>query len=216
NFNILGDALLEFASGAVTGIASGTTLSLRNDGTPISLNASGITTGTFSNAGTLNVDNNSGSFDGGSSLAIGSTLSNSGTVNIGNVNLGVSDTVTATGLVNTGTINLTGINNASGTKQATLNILGPAPATLGNFNILGDALLEFASGAVTGIASGTTLSLRNDGTPISLNASGITTGTFSNAGTLNVDNNSGSFDGGSSLAIGSTLSNSGTVNIGNV
>src|SRR5437660_1368100 len=173
----------------------------------------------------MNVDNfnngfsGSGNFDpGGSSLALGGTLSNSGVVNIGNNRLTAATTVTASGLVNSGTINLTGGISA----QATLDILGPAPATLGNVNLYGDALLRFASGAVTGIASGTTFSLRNDVTPIALNASGVTTGTFSDAGTLNVDNfnngfsGSGNFDpGGSSLALGGTLSNSGVVNIGN-
>ncbi len=209
NFNILNDAFLRITSGAVGGIDAGTTFSLRNDAFAISLNASGVTTGTFSNAGTLSVD--SGVFGvGGSSLSIGSTLSNSGLVNIGDPNLGAATTVTATGLINTGTINLTG----SATKLATLNILGPAPATLGNFNINGDVLLQFvAGGAVTSNAAGTTLLIRNDPTALSLNASGNTTGTFSNAGTLSVD--SGVFGvGGSSLSIGSTLSNSGLVNIG--
>src|SRR6202008_2477131 len=109
-------------------------------------------------------------------------------------------TVTATGLSNTGTLNLEG----SGTQRATLNILGLAPATLGNVNIYGNVLLEFASGAVSGIASDITFSLRNDPTPISLNAGAPTTGTFSNAGTLDVDNQYPDFngDGGSSLALG--------------
>jgi hypothetical protein len=143
-------------------------------------------------------------------------LSNSGTVSIGNTGLTTATVVTATGLSNTGTINLTG----SGTTQAALNILGPAPATLGNVNLFGDALLQFASGAVGGLATGTTFSLRNDPTPIVLNPGGVANATFSNAGTLGVDNAapSGFFTGdpgGSSLAIGQTLSNSGTVSIGN-
>ncbi len=221
NVNLFGDALLQFASGAVGGIASGTTFSLRNDPTPISLNPGGVVNATFSNAGTLGVDNAapSGFFPGdpgGSSLAIGQTLNNSGTVGIGNTGLTTATTVTATGYSNTGTIDLTG----STTAQAALNILGPAPATLGNVNLFGDALLQFASGAVGGIASGTTFSLRNDPTPISLNPGGVVNATFSNAGTLGVDNAapSGFFPGdpgGSSLAIGQTLNNSGTVGIGN-
>jgi len=71
---------------------------------------------------------------------------------------------------------------------------------LGNVNIYGDALLEFASGAVSSIASGATLSLRNDPTPISLDPGG-TSGPFTNAGTLDVDNvyyDNGTGDGGSS------------------
>ena len=169
----------------------------------------------FVNSGTLKVDSSSG--QGGSSLTIGSTLSNSGVVTIGNVNLGAATTVTASGLVNTGTINLDG-----GTAPAALIVNGPAPATLGNVSILGDALLQFASGAVGGIASGEIFSLRDDATGIALNAGGVTTGTFSNAGTLAVDNfnngfsGSGNYDpGGSTLDIGNTLDNSGVVNIGN-
>lgn len=117
--------------------------------------------GGVTNNGTLDVDADSG--EGGSTLAIGATLSNSGTVNIGNTGLSKATTVTATGLSNTGTVDLTG----STTTQATLDITGAAPAALGNVNIYGDALLEFASGAVGGIAAGTTFSLRNDPTPLS-------------------------------------------------
>jgi len=218
NINILGDALIEFGSGAVTSNGAGTTFSLRDDPTAISLNASGNTSGTFTNAGNLNVDNFNngfGSFDaGGSKLTIGNTLANSGAVNIGNTGLSTATTVTATGLSNTGTINLTG-----GSALATLDDTGAAPATLGNINILGDALIEFGSGAVTSNGAGTTFSLRDDPTAISLNASGNTSGTFTNAGNLNVDNFNngfGSFDaGGSKLTIGNTLANSGAVNIGN-
>src|SRR5205814_1813731 len=116
---------------------------------------------------------------------------------------------TATGLINTGSLVLRG----SSTKLATVNILGSAPSRLGKIDIQGDVLLQFASGAVSGISLGDTLMLRNDPTPLSLNASGITSGTFSNAGTLSVD--SGLYHaGGSNLAIGATLINSGVVNIG--
>ena len=109
--NILGDALLEFGSGAVSGVTSGTKVSIRDDPTALSFNAGSNTTGTFSNAGTLDVDNQippAQAGDGGSTLAIGATLSNSGTVNIGNTSLSAATTVTATGLANTGTINIAG------------------------------------------------------------------------------------------------------------
>ena len=63
--------------------------------------------------------------------------------------------MTAAGLANTGTINLTG-----GTAAATLDITTAAPATLtGNFNLAGDALLEFASGGITALGTGTDLTL---------------------------------------------------------
>src|SRR5205085_246464 len=141
--------------------------------------------------------------DGGSSLALGGTLSNSGSVNIGNSSLSKATTVTATGLVNSGTVNLAG----NSTTRSALIVSGPAPATLGNFNIAGDALLQFSSGAVSSIAAGTSFSLRNDVTPISLNASGVTTGTFSNPYTT-LFRSQFFGDGGSSLALGGTLSNS--------
>ncbi len=137
------------------------------------------------------------------------------TANIGNIGLSAAITVTASasGLSNAGTINLTG--NLSSAKLATLDDTGAAPTTLGNINILGDALLEFGSGAATNLASGTTFSLRDDVTPISLNAGSNTTGTFTNSGTLEVDWSAGNSDGGSSLSIGNTLANSGVVTIGN-
>jgi len=69
-------------------------------------------------------------------------------------------TVSAQALANTGTINLTG----SATKQATLEIAAPAPATwTGTANLSGDALLEFASGSITDIASGADVVLNSAG-----------------------------------------------------
>ena len=89
------------------------------------------------------------------------TLNNSGGLNIGNNNLGAFSgtgvTLTAAGLVNTSTVNLTG-----STRQAGLIITGAAPTRLGNFNISGNALLQFGSGAVTGTDAGTTLSIQGD------------------------------------------------------
>jgi hypothetical protein len=199
------------SAGSVTVSDTSATLYVQDDPSPVDF------TGTFANAGTLNVDNvnNVFGFDaGGSRLNIGDTLANSGVVNIGNVSLSKATTVTASGLSNTGTINLTG-----GSALATLDDTGAAPTTLGNINIYGDALIEFSSGAVTRIDSGTTFSLRDDPNLISLNAGSNTSGTFTNAGTLNVDNVNNVFGldaGGSRLNIGDELANSGVVNIGNV
>jgi fibronectin-binding autotransporter adhesin len=173
--------------------------------------ASATLSGGLSNSGNLNID--TANFDGGSSLQLGSTLSNSAGLNIGNVNLGgTGTTVTAAGLVNTSTVNLTG--SVTGGKQAGLIITGAAPARLGNFNISGNALLQFGSGAVTGTDAGTTLSIQSDPTALTLNPGNVT-GTFANAGNLNIDTNN--FSGGSSLTLGAmTLSNSAGLNIGNV
>ena len=86
--------------------------------------------------------------------------------------LTTATTVTATGLSNTSArYDLTG----SATKLATLNILGPAPATLGNVNLFGDALLQIRQRSRGGTATGATLSLRNDPTPIWLNPGGVAT-----------------------------------------
>ena len=139
------------------------------------------------------------------------TLNNSSGLNIGNNNLGANSgtgmTLTAAGLVNTSTVNLTG-----STRQAGLIITGAAPARLGNFNISGNALLQFGSGAVTGTDAGTTLSIQGDPTALSLNPGNIA-GTFSNNGNLNRHRHT---SGGSSLTLGAmTLNNSGGLNIGN-
>ncbi|HEV2334205.1 MAG TPA: hypothetical protein VGS13_01780, partial [Stellaceae bacterium] len=137
----------------MTGIASATTVSIRDDVTPISLNASGATTGTFAISGTLDVDNSN--FDGGSNLTLGGTLSNSGAVAIGNSNLSAATTVTATGLNNTGTINLEG-NTASGTtKQAMLDIQG-AVASAGTVTTTAGTLLSVTGGNAYTQAAGTT------------------------------------------------------------
>jgi hypothetical protein len=185
SISITGNALLEFAGGGITSIATGVGLSI--DGTQAFLADSGntssnsaltglssvagafsladgaalTTTAGFLNTGTLNVDASGG---GGSTLTVNGTLSNSGTVNIGNYLITQATAVMATGLVTDGTINLYGSytgNYVPGTTQATLDITaGAAPTTLlGTVNIDGDALLEFESGGIATIASGAQLSL---------------------------------------------------------
>src|SRR5258707_796845 len=79
---------------------------------------------------------------------IGATLSNSSVVNIGNTGLSKATMVTATRPANAGLMRL----EFSRVALGSLNIQGAAPALTGNINILGNALLEFASGAVGGIA----------------------------------------------------------------
>ena len=103
-----------------------------------------------------------GSFDGGqggSQLNVGGTLINDFSLRIGNANLMRPTTVTANGL-----FNLTARQprraapspDRQHTCEATLDINAPAgsgtPGTLsGDFDIEGDALLEFASGQITTI-----------------------------------------------------------------
>jgi fibronectin-binding autotransporter adhesin len=92
---------------------------------------------------------------GGSTLTINGTLTNSSTdgnaLYIGNGSIGAADTVTAKSLSNTGVIVIQG----SGSVQATLDIttgaagFGTAAVQTGGVYLLGDALLEFASGQIT-------------------------------------------------------------------
>src|SRR5262249_31679386 len=142
-------------------------------------------------------------------------------------------TVSAQGLANTGTINLTG----SGTKQATLDIAAPAPATwTGVANLSGDAVLEFASSSITNVAAGGRLivggaSFVADAADITHNSAltSLTSvagdfevqfgdavalaGSLAVTGTVNIDTQP--FNSvGSSLDIGGDLDNSGTITIG--
>ncbi|HEV2097340.1 MAG TPA: hypothetical protein VGR45_00270, partial [Stellaceae bacterium] len=159
---------------------------------------------------------------GGSNVAVTGTLTNSAHIEIGNANLSTATTVSVNGLSNTGEIDLTG----SATVQATLDIVGAAPATLtGQINLAGDALLEYGSGTITAIGSGAQLYLNGSNARISL------TTLTSNAGTLRLDggavastttdlSNSGLVEvdvlaGGSRLTIGGVLNNSGHIEIGN-
>ena len=188
--------------------------------------------GAFGNTATVEVDY--GSSIGGSNLTIGGTLTNSATLDIGYTTLTKATTVKAANLANTGTVNLSGGTAAT----ATLDITGVAPTTLsGTYNLSGNALLEFASGGVTAIATGANVTLNGPKAVVALSGKTTTdsalTGLASNAGVLvledapaltttvglnntyflEVDQVSGS--GGSSLTIGGTLTNSYYLYIGN-
>ncbi len=260
--DLFGNALLEFGSGSITAIAESGALVL--DGPWARIALSGDTSssgalaglagnaGTFTladgasvatsvglaNSGTTSIDrffNSSFSNDGGgSSLSIGGTLNNSDRLEIGNENITAATTVTAAGLSNTGSISLEG---SAGT-QATLNIAAVAPTALtaGEYELSGDALLEYASGSIGAIDAGVVLSL--DGTKSRV-ASGSALG--SNTALTGLTSNAGSFTladgakvttaggltntdfvaidkssaGGSSLTVGGTLSNVDFLEIGN-
>ena len=199
-------------------------------------------TGNVSNSGfSFGIDSFGGfGGSGGGILTVGGTLINSGFMTIGNTGLTRATSASAAALANTGTINLVGgTADDGGTAQASLKIASAAPSSTstGDFNLTGNALLQFASGAITAIGSGGGLSL--DGaqafvavapvpgsnsalTTLASNAGAFslrngaslaTTVAFSNTGTLEVD--TGFFDGGSSLTLGGKLTNSGLVQIGN-
>ena len=125
-------------------------------------------------------------------------------IKIGNAALSAPTIVKAAGLSNTGTINLTGAPSV----QATLDIAGAAPTTLiGVNNLTNDALLEYGSGAISGIGSGATLYLDGAKSRVALASatggnSALTT-LASNAGTLRLD-------AGALVHTTAALSNSGT------
>jgi hypothetical protein len=202
------------------------------------------TTTGFTNDGTLQVDIFGG--DGGSSLTIGGTLANNAAIAIGNGGLSASTTVTATGLAaNAGSIVVQGNVTSGTTDQATLNITGAAPSrATSSIRVGGDGLLEFASGAITSVGSGSSLELDGAQARVALAADTSTSsalstlatnnGTFLLRGGSNLGAggasvttstgfaNSGTLqvdvfggDGGSSLTIGGRLINNATVAIGN-
>jgi len=190
-------------------IAAGSYLQLYNGATV-------STTTALTNNGIIYVDSSGA---GGSALTIGGDLTNSGAIQIG-VNapssLSAPTTVTATDLVNTttGSILLVGYAAAGTTSQATLDITsGSAPATwTGTANLGGDALLEFASGQITSIAAGATLTLNNIyGAPSRVADASDTT---SNSALTQLASNAGTFEllNGNGLADQATgaFSNSGT------
>jgi len=180
--NLTGNALLKYASGGITAIASGSHLNL--DGSQAQINVGAATgnsalTNLASNAGTINWGDgvgvtaaanftNTGTVaidsgyanDGGSTLAVGRTLINQGTFTIGNANIVATTTVTAARLTNTTTITITG-----GAAQAALVIGAPAPSTLtGTFTLSGNALLDYKNAAITAIGgAGASGSLSLDG-----------------------------------------------------
>ncbi len=263
NLDLSGNALMEFVSGGITTIASGAGLALDGPRARVALNSNTTTSGALSglgkNLGTLDLADgavlttttaltNSGTLDlnsfyygsdfsddGGSTLTIGGVLTNGSQIDIGNSNILAPTALIAAGLSNTGTIDLTG----GAVTLASLHSTAAAPATwTGTYNLAGDALLEFASGGITAIASGADLSLDGAKSLVALSTA-VTTdsaltklasnaGTFSLAGgaalTTTVAFGNTSFvdvdtfgNGGSHLTFGGALTNStaGAFDIGN-
>lgn len=191
---------------------------------------------------------------GGSHLTIGGTARIGGLLSIGNTALGASDSVTAAGIdlannngqFNNAELDVTGNTTPGTTKQATLNItsaagFGTAGALIGTVKLIGDALIEFASGQIATIAAGQELLLDGAQARIAvagnLTTNSALTGLANNFGVLSLedgavistggslDNDGGFFhslisiddsgDGGSHLTVGGTLKNTGTLSIGN-
>jgi fibronectin-binding autotransporter adhesin len=206
--------------------------------------AAATLTGSLTNSGSVQLAPNFA--DGGSSLTIGGTLTNNSgaTVQVGTFsnNLGATTTLQAANLTNNGTVDLLGNTTAGSTNQAHMVIAGAAPSTLsGIYNLSGNALLEFGSGAITSIGAGAQLNefgnsrvatTGNTATNSALatlsssagqlrleNGATVTTNSGANfannnGGLIQLDD--GFAQGGSSLTIGGTLfNNSGaTVQVG--
>ncbi len=133
-------------------------------------------TGAFGNTDFVEMDTGFGG--GGSRLTISGTLTNSSFFEVGNTSLAKASTVMAAGLTNTGTIELTG----GASVPATLDITVAAPPTLsGNFQLAGDALLEFASGGITAIGTGAQLTLNGKNSLVALSAAPTTDSALSRA-----------------------------------
>jgi filamentous hemagglutinin len=182
-----------------------------------------------SQGGFLQVDN-SGS--GGSVLTVGKQLIDNGSLTIGNSGLIRSTTVKAAGLAGAGSVAM----NEGTAATATLNITGAAPTTLlGNYNLSGNALIEFGSGGVSTIDKGASLTLngakalvalksaptsnsalkglaQNAGSLSLQNGAALATGALDNSNSLSVD---GGGAGGSSLTVGGVLTNENSLQIGN-
>src|SRR5262249_51445865 len=145
------DASDTSSNSALTGLSSiAGRLFLRNG---VAVNPSGNLTV----SGELHVDDGG---SGGAPFSIPGTLAHSNFVGGGNGSLTAARTVTAAALNNAGTIGITG----SASQLATLSIasaagFGTAGVLTGSVTLSGDALLEFASGQITTIASGATLFL---------------------------------------------------------
>lgn len=261
-----GNALLQFGSGTITRIDQNVQLSINGaaariaSGTDTTKNGglSGLadnagsfhlgngatvnTTVNLLNASNISIDGNSSGVRGGSTLSVQGTLTNDAFISVGNPDILAPTTLAANGLDNIdGVINING-----GLGLAAVDINAAAPSTLeGDFNLTGNALLEFNSGAVTKLAAGSTLRLDglgarvalqgasttnsaltqfavNDGVLSLLNGAKVNTvlGTnFVNNNTVNVDGftffSTFGVSGGSTLVIGGTLDNNFNFNIGN-
>ncbi|MCW2275292.1 hypothetical protein GJ654_14800 [Rhodoblastus acidophilus] len=257
--NLIGNAMVEFASGQITTIAGGASLLIDGSNAFIAdagaLTSNSALKGLSTNSGNLTFHNgvvvattvgltNSSSIhlddsyykDGGTRLTLGGVLTNSsgGSLSVGSTNLKKSDTLTATGLANAGTITLVG--GGSSSAQAVLNVTGAAGfgasgVLSGEVNLSGNALVAFASGQITTIASGAGLALdgpnafiadvgaltsssalkglaTNSGSLYFNNGVVVaTTGALTNSAYISLDTNTNSTSAGSSLNVGGVLTN---------
>ena len=163
--------------------------------------------GAVNNTGTIDVDTQGGGDpSGGSILTIDGALTNSAVVNIGGASLASATKVDTAALDNSGTINITG----GSSTLATLSVGAAAPSTLdGTFNLTGDALLEYASGAIATIGSGADLTFNGSQARVAV-ATGSTTTSSALTG---LSQNDGAFEleGGATVTLTGLFTNAGTL-----
>ena len=219
-----GNSLLEFASGGITSIASGARIDLGTFNSAsgdeariaIASNTAGNSAlaGLSSIAGELNLfdqavvgtttdlnvtDTGSLAVEDRGSLAIGGTLTNSNLVTVATSNGAGEARITAAGLSNTGAIAIAGAISTTfeARFQAMLDITAAAPTTwTGKVSLSGDSLLEFASGAITGIASGASISVGgfSDGSGMEARIAIASGDLFSNSALTQLTSNAGDFE----------------------
>jgi hypothetical protein len=231
DYHLSGNALLQYASGAVGAIGKGAELSLRGAKARVAIaastnlnsaltklaanagrlhlsnGASVKTAGAFNNTGSVVADVDFNTDAGGSSLTIGGKFTNSGFLVIGISTIAKAVTVTAASLANSGEIDITGASAV----QATLKVGAAAPATLaGNISLGGDALLQYTGGAITAIGNGAVLSLEGAKARVALatstNVNSALTKLAANAGRLDLRD-------GASVKTAGAFNNTGSVRV---
>ena len=176
-YDLSGNALIEFASGAITtldgdvelkgasariAIATDTTtnsalqsLALVSLGGGLGLDEQAVLhiSGNLTNRGTIGVDRQTQYDTGGSQLSVTGTLSNSGIINLADYYLGASDSVTAGAFINDGQFNAAGGGPTGGSGTSLLSITGQM---LNRGSLVFNAASALADGSFTQTAAGTT------------------------------------------------------------
>lgn len=191
------DVVIDAGAAQVTAGVTVQSISLGSLGT-VNFESAGTShiTGALTDAGHLLFDTGAGK--GGSVLTIGAALTNSGVIKIGNATLSAADSITVAALNNFsgathGEIDMVG----AATVRDRLNVtsaagFGIAGQLIGNVNLSGDSLIEFASGKIASIASGSELTL-NGKSAFVADAASLTSNSALNAlttisGTLDLRN----------------------------
>jgi Ca2+-binding RTX toxin-like protein len=207
---LVGDALLEYASGAITAIGAGTTLLLSGASARVAvaatLGSNSALTALASNAGSLDLENGaaltiSAGFDntsgtmkvdttsaGGSTLTIGATFSNGGNVTIG-----------SNALSQTTSVNAAALQNLTGAKINIVGFAAPAMLTLAGASTDAGSIEVDGAGV---LALGNTLTVTGT---VNLNGGTISGGSLAGAGTMSSTKLSSSTLDGVTIASGANF-----------